>query len=430
MGGIFGDSSVYYSEPTGPYSYRFVKAYSADDRLDERVDVVKIFSTSQTFAALRADGSVVSWESIIDGAGQLQSGVVTLADPYTDENYYADAPAYTLAASAVSADEGQTATFALTTANVAAGTSLGYTLSGIQAADVQGGSLSGTAVIGADGKATIPVTLLADKTTEGAETLTVQLGAGLASASILVNDASVAATGASGGANLFLTANASFPIADGAVAKIYGAGGIETIRLDGVPSVVSDQNVERVEFPGSLDAYSFQMQGNRTIVRQAGQTVASIGVQDDADGTRLAFADGSASLKIVGLNAFALGGKPIGVETAAFAPADLGQNFDALDRSATAGAASQTLTIDASKTGGTADLSSGAIGANFAPGDYVYTLSNFAAGDRLLFPAGYSLSVDNASPADGMIDISAAEQGHLALAHLVGLAFSADSNIF
>ena len=78
---------------------------------------------------------------------------------------------FALDADVASADEGQTVTFTLDTENVAAGATYDYAITGVSAGDVAGGKLSGTAVVGEDGKAVVSVTLNADQTTEGAETL-------------------------------------------------------------------------------------------------------------------------------------------------------------------------------------------------------------------------------------------------------------------
>jgi Ca2+-binding RTX toxin-like protein len=69
-------------------------------------------------------------------------------------------------------DEGNTVLFTVATANVAPGTSYVYSISGIEAADVVGGHLTGTVVIGNDGKASVQVTLVADALTEGLQTMT------------------------------------------------------------------------------------------------------------------------------------------------------------------------------------------------------------------------------------------------------------------
>jgi hypothetical protein len=103
----------------------------------------------------------------------------------------ASPPTYFLTTINSSVNEGSVATFTLTTTNVASGTSVPYTLSGISASDVSGGFLSGNAVVNSSGVATISVTLLNDSLTEGSETLTVTAGG--ATASTVVNDTSVAA---------------------------------------------------------------------------------------------------------------------------------------------------------------------------------------------------------------------------------------------
>jgi hypothetical protein len=95
---------------------------------------------------------------------------------------------YSLFSNSSSVNEGSSATFTLITTNLASGSSVPYTLSGISAADISGGSLSGNAVVNSSGVATISVTLLNDSLTEGTETLTVT--AGSANASTVINDTS------------------------------------------------------------------------------------------------------------------------------------------------------------------------------------------------------------------------------------------------
>ncbi|NBR24964.1 MAG: VCBS repeat-containing protein, partial [Micrococcales bacterium] len=84
-------------------------------------------------------------------------------------------PTYSITANQSSVNEGSTATFTVSTTNVASGTSLAYTLSGVSASDVTGGSLSGTTTVGSNGQAPISVQIAADQTSEGNETLTVQV---------------------------------------------------------------------------------------------------------------------------------------------------------------------------------------------------------------------------------------------------------------
>jgi hypothetical protein len=97
-------------------------------------------------------------------------------------------PTYTVSAPA-SVNEGNSVTFTITTTNVEAGSTFGYNLSGISAADLASGSLTGTVTIDAVGQAFVTVALKADNLTEGAETL--RLTVATAHADVTVNDTSV-----------------------------------------------------------------------------------------------------------------------------------------------------------------------------------------------------------------------------------------------
>jgi hypothetical protein len=82
--------------------------------------------------------------------------------------------------------------FSLATTQVAAGTSLAYSVSGVTSTDLTSGLLSGTVVVASDGKATLNMGIKADNLTEGSETLTVTLSG--ASASIIIKDTSLSQT--------------------------------------------------------------------------------------------------------------------------------------------------------------------------------------------------------------------------------------------
>lgn len=105
-------------------------------------------------------------------------------------------PAQTVAivAAAPSVNEGSTAVFNVNTQNVPNGTVYTFQITGVSAADVTGGNLSGTVTIN-NNIGTIAIGLAADNLTEGAESLVVTLGnTGLASAptaSVTVNDTSL-----------------------------------------------------------------------------------------------------------------------------------------------------------------------------------------------------------------------------------------------
>jgi hypothetical protein len=120
----------------------------------------------------------------------------------------------------------------MTTTNVAAGTQVAYTLSGISAADVQGGVLTGTATVGANGQATISVAPLADTLTEGAETLTVTAAG--KTASTTVNDTSVGSStvqpGTSGNDTFRITAGSN---------NVDGGAGSDTVQYQTTRSAAS-----------------------------------------------------------------------------------------------------------------------------------------------------------------------------------------------
>ncbi|MCF8163675.1 MAG: hypothetical protein K9J78_07480, partial [Polynucleobacter sp.] len=94
-------------------------------------------------------------------------------------------PTYTLTSLASSVNEGSTATFTLNTTNVASGTSVPYSISGITAADLVSGTTSGSLTVDSAGQATINVSLKADQLTEGNETLTLTVQGNSASTTVM-----------------------------------------------------------------------------------------------------------------------------------------------------------------------------------------------------------------------------------------------------
>jgi hypothetical protein len=100
-------------------------------------------------------------------------------------------PTYTVAANNSSVNEGSAASFTISTLNLAVGSSVAYTLSGVSSSDITGGSLSGVAIINSSGTATVSVPIASDNLTEGTETLTISLQG--KTASTVINDTSKAA---------------------------------------------------------------------------------------------------------------------------------------------------------------------------------------------------------------------------------------------
>ena len=164
-------------------------------------------------------------------------------------------PTYALATSMANVNEGSTAIFTLTSTNVAAGTRVAYTLSGVSAADIQGGSLSGTTTVGSNDQATISVALTSDNLTEGAETLTVTAAGKTASTN--VNDTSRGSNGTSGN-DIFRISSGSNSIEGGAgsdtvqyqttrsaASVTYSNGTITVSKASGTDRIIG---VERIDF--------------------------------------------------------------------------------------------------------------------------------------------------------------------------------------
>lgn len=116
----------------------------------------------------------------------LDSGSATITVTIVDTSR---TKKYTMSSSAPSVDEGSDITFTLTTENVADGTILPYTISGVTSADINGASLTGTLSV-VSNTATKVLTITSDLLTEGVENLTVALDGGLGSSSVAINDTS------------------------------------------------------------------------------------------------------------------------------------------------------------------------------------------------------------------------------------------------
>ena len=122
---------------------------------------------------------------ILDNAKFLSKTVLGEVSPSVPPT-----PTYAIGRSLSAVNEGSSVTFTLSTTNVANGTVLPYTISGISANDVTTGSLTGSFTV-SNNLATATITMSADQLTEGAETATLTLNNAAASNFVLVNDTSV-----------------------------------------------------------------------------------------------------------------------------------------------------------------------------------------------------------------------------------------------
>ncbi|MDP3671019.1 MAG: Ig-like domain-containing protein [Telluria sp.] len=161
------------------------------------------------------------------GAADAGSGI----GAYSLSARAAGTASYAFLASGSSVNEGASVTYTLTTTNVAAGTALNYTLTGISAADIAGGSSSGAMTVASSGVTAFTVTLVADRLTEGNETMLAQIadaaGTVLARANgVLVNDTSLTTPGLS----LVGTSGNDTLSGGSGNDSIDGGAGIDTVR--------------------------------------------------------------------------------------------------------------------------------------------------------------------------------------------------------
>jgi len=130
-------------------------------------------TTKQLIVTPRTDTTIENNETVTmtlnSGTGySLKSGQSAATGTISNDDY---APVYRIEALPAMVEEGQTVRYVLDTDHVATGTVVGYTLSGVSVADLVGAggvapSLTGTVVVGPDGKAILDVMLKADELTE------------------------------------------------------------------------------------------------------------------------------------------------------------------------------------------------------------------------------------------------------------------------
>ena len=120
---------------------------------------------------------------------QLNNGQATAQVQIADTSQAAAVASYSLGRSAATVNEGGSFTITLTTENVANGTSLPYTITGVTSADIGGGALTGDFIVGSQESRVFSVT--ADSTTEGTETFQLALDNGEATVGVTINDTSI-----------------------------------------------------------------------------------------------------------------------------------------------------------------------------------------------------------------------------------------------
>jgi hypothetical protein len=150
-------------------------------------------TTSEILGYSGAESSAAAkdWLTGVHSVGDYSSTAVDTAVAKVVAAGNPPVTSYTLTPSSPSVNEGAHDLITLSTTNVAAGTVLGYTITGIDAARLVGGVSSGTVTVDASGKAVIDLGVVSNNHTDGATTATVALLNGQASAAVTVNDASL-----------------------------------------------------------------------------------------------------------------------------------------------------------------------------------------------------------------------------------------------
>ena len=105
---------------------------------------------------------------VLEAGNHVQAATTRIWERLPDG---ASPPSYTLTASSSTVDEGSQVTFTLSTTGLAQGTQVAWNITGIQTTDISPNVMTGNFVLGSDGSATHTILLVADKSTEGTETL-------------------------------------------------------------------------------------------------------------------------------------------------------------------------------------------------------------------------------------------------------------------
>ena len=177
---------------TGNSNSNYLQGSSGDDVMDggSGIDYAFYYAEKYGDTTITFNGVTYSVKTKTQGTDTLKSiEFLIFSDKTYDLSTFNAPPTYTLTPTKTNYDEGSSVVFNLATTKVTVGTSLTYIISGVTTGDLTSGVLSGSTVVGSDGKSTITLGISADKLTEGAETLTISILGN--SASVTINDTSV-----------------------------------------------------------------------------------------------------------------------------------------------------------------------------------------------------------------------------------------------
>ncbi|MCP9824136.1 DUF4214 domain-containing protein [Synechococcus sp. EJ6-Ellesmere] len=231
-------------------------------------------------------------------------------------------------------NEGATLTFDITTENIATGTVLTYTLSGVSSSDVNNALLTSTVVVNASGTAVVQFLISADLSTEGPEeaTLVVTGGGASGSAKAIINDTSIAPT------TVGLTVNTDIITASTASTFTFFGNESTLGQNDQLTGRAGTNSVLNVGTNGSFSIDNFTTNGIQTLeLNPGGETLWDSGSIDLSRAFGLNGESGSASgLVNINVNQSKLGSvlfndiqSAVGFETTVTdSISDLEYNFD------------------------------------------------------------------------------------------------------
>lgn len=177
-------------------------------------------------------------------------------------------------------NEGSAVTFTLRTQNVANGTIVPYTLSGVSSADISGAPLTGSFTVNG-GIGTVTYNISADLTSELRETFTLTLNGNLAlPVSVKINDTSITPT-SSAAPNVSVTANVLSVAANSPIVFTVTSSNATLVYSNGsnLSSIATTKNIsstipvgEVIERPPSAGSYVYVV----TAIGPGGTTTATL----------------------------------------------------------------------------------------------------------------------------------------------------------
>ena len=198
-----------FSDSNGTFSvlenglYSFVKDFSSNTPTHAAISGAAYYNGARIVVLAGGADSAnfwyvdSSWSKAPVGPAGASEGILSAAQlasvfPATNTKVM---PTYNVAASSPYVNEGQVASFDLSTTNLAVGTKIDYALLGVTASDIVGGKLAGSVVVDASGHAMISVPTVAN-THAGNKNLAVSLSVSgnVISSSILLKDAGAVAS--------------------------------------------------------------------------------------------------------------------------------------------------------------------------------------------------------------------------------------------